>query len=53
MLTSAAMNMIAFKIRTNPMMPNDGISGSTSDADSFSIISPPEVVRLLMPKPYR
>jgi hypothetical protein len=41
MLTSAAMNTIAFKIRKNPRMPQDGISGSISDADSFSVIFPP------------
>jgi hypothetical protein len=52
-LTSAAMNTIAFNIRRNPRMPQDGISGSTSDADSFGIIFPPEIVRLLMPEPYR
>ena len=48
MLTRAAMKTTAFRIRMNPMMPQDGISGSTADADSFIIISP-EIVRLLMP----
>ena len=48
MLTSAAMKTTAFRIRKIPMMPQDGISCSTADADSFIVISP-EIVRLLMP----
>jgi hypothetical protein len=40
MLTSAAMNMIAFRISKNPIMPQDGTNGFTSDVESASIISP-------------
>jgi hypothetical protein len=40
MFASAAMKTTAFRIRKNPMMPQDGNSGSTADAASFYIISP-------------
>lgn len=42
------MNRIVFSTNMNPKMPQDGINGFTSDAESATIIASPKMLRPMM-----